>query len=271
MGRPRQLPRPEEAASSATPGARRVSVRAAGAPSGSPHTTQAATDLAMLLRSRQFCLSGEGALLSRVASNLQTFGGAIADEAPAWIGTGVAPEGSVAVALGDRAGALGPHSFGFLNNVDGVAPLAAPLTERPRRGAVAWVVPRRDGVAEVARVVCGGDLGASWMISVGDGDRVEVMRFLARDPATRAILLAVGRGVRPQTLLPVLAEKPTVLLELPSVSGRDSALLRAVARRGGAVVTGDLEEWLAHAALLDALGDGAAALTQTVASRRAVT
>jgi hypothetical protein len=218
----------------------------------------AATNLAQLLRARAFCLAGDGPLIARVAANLESFGGHVDDDAAAWIGSGAAPEGRVALSLGPAAGALGPHSFGFINNLDGVAPLAAPLSpqDRPRRGHLAWVVPRRDALPEVAPLLFGRGLGMSWLISVGDGDPAEVLRFLALDPATRAILIAVGRGMRAQTLREALSEKTAVLLEPPSGAGKDSHLIRAVARRAGAVVTSQLEEWLAHAALLDAVAEG---------------
>lgn len=248
MGRPRHAQRPEASASA------RLQPAAQGVVTAgiSTQTTQIASDLSLLLRSQTFALAGEGAALSRVAANLHAFGGHVADDAAAWIGTGTPPADRPAIGLSDAAGSLGPHSFGFLNNVDGIAPLAAPLSERPRRGAVAWIVPRREALPEVAPLLCSRGLSASWLISVGDGDPAEVVRFLARDPSTRAILLAVGRGLRPQTLLPLLAEKPAVLLELPMTPARDRALLRAVARRTRALLTADLEEWLAHAALLDA-------------------
>lgn len=265
MGRPRHAPRPE-AGSAAHPAS---TAQALALSTGqATQTPQVASDLSLLLRARAFALGGEGAVLSRVAANLQAFGGQIDDEAAAWIGTGVPPAERPAICLGDQPGVLGPHSFGFLNNIEGIAPLAAPLSERPRRGAVAWVVPRREALPEVVPLLCSRGLAASWLISVGDGDPAEVVRFLARDPATRAVLLAVGRGLRPQSLLPVLGDKPAVLFELPMTPARDRALLRAVARRTHATITTDLEEWLAHAALFDA----AAAVepgTQSGSSRRA--
>lgn len=247
MARARQAVAAKQVAGRAQPDAQRRGL----------HTSQAATDLAQLLRARAFCLSGEGALVARVASNLQATGGRIEEDAAAWIGTGIPPEGRVALSLGEAAGALGPHSFGFLNNLDGVAALAAPLPvhERPRRGHIAWVVPRRDALPEVAPLLWGRGLGASWLISVGDGDPAEVLRFLGLDPATSGILLALGRGARSQTLHEALGDKPVVLLEPPSPLARDSSLIRAVARRAGAVVTAQLEEWLAHAALLDAAAE----------------
>ncbi len=249
MGRPRQAPRPDASAA-----ARLLSSAPSAAAVGhSTQTTQLAADLSLLLRSRTFALGGDGGPLARVAANLSSVGGEVAEDAAAWIGVGAPPTGQPALCLGEHAGTLGPHSFGFLNNVDGIAPFAAPLSDRPRRGAVAWIVPRREALPDVVPLLCHRGLSASWLISVGDGDPAEVVRFLARDPATRAILIAGGRGLRPQTLLPLLSDKPAVLLDLPTTATRDRALLRAVARRSRAVVTSDLEEWLAHGALFDAL------------------
>lgn len=237
----------------------------------SPHTSQAATDLAQLLRSRAFCLSGEGAALLRVAANLQATGGQLDEAAAAWVGAGAPPEGRVALSLGEAAGALGPHSFGFLNNIDGIAPLAAPLPgmhDLPRRGSIAWVVPRRDALPEVLPLLGGRGLGLSWLISVGDGDPAEVLRFLSLDPATSGILLALGRGARAQTLSAALVDKPVVLLEPPTLAPREGQLVRAVARRAGAVVTSQLEEWLAHAALLDAAADRDAGASTAGSAKR---
>lgn len=249
MGRPRQAPRADAQVATRSVSSAAQRVQPAGQ---STEVTQAASGLAQLLRSRSFCLDGEGAAQARVASNLQAIGGAVDAAAAAWLGQGPPPAERPAIGLGEHAATLGPHSFGFLNNVDGIAPLAAPLTERPRRGAVAWIVPRREALPEVGPLLTGRGLSVSWLISVGDGDPAEVVRFLARDPATRAVLIALGRGVRAQTLLPLLADKPAVLLDLPTTAVRDRALLRAVARRSRAVITNDLEEWLAHAALFDA-------------------
>jgi hypothetical protein len=215
------------------------------------HVSQAATDLAQLLRARSFCLAGSGALFARIAANLQATGGSVDEEAAAWIGQGTPPAGRIALSLGAAAGALGPHSFGFLNNLDGIAPLAAPLGERPRRGSIAWVVPRRDALPEVLPLLCGRGLGVSWLISVGDGDPADVLRFLGLDPATSGILLALGRGTRAQSLLQSLGDKPVVLLEPSPLPPKEGSLVRAVARRSGAVIAGSLEEWLAHAALID--------------------
>lgn len=249
MGRPRQAPRVEAKVAARTVSSALPRPQLAGQLT---EATQVESDLSQLLRARAFCLDGNSAALTRVANNLLAVGGSVDGAAAAWLGDGSPPAERPTIGLGEQAGTLGPHSFGFLNNLDGIAPLAAPLSERPRRGAVAWIVPRREALPEVVPLLVGRGLSASWLISVGDGDPAEVVRFLARDPATRAVLLALGRGVRAQTLLPLLAEKPAVLLDLPTTPVRDRALLRAVSRRCRAVITSDLEEWLAHAALFDA-------------------
>lgn len=226
-------------------------------PERSLHTSRAATDLAQLLRARAFAVGEAGLAGQRVRLNLQASAGELNPDGAVWLGLGPPPPESLAVGLGEHAGILGPHSFGFLNNVDGIAPLAAPMAEQPRRGSVALVVPRRDALPEVVPLLCSHDLGVSWLISVGDADPAEVVRFLAIDPATTGVLLALGRGVRAQTLHAALGAKPVVVLEPPGLLGRDPALHRAVARRAGAPIVRDLEEWLAHGALLEA---GAAAL-----------
>ncbi len=107
------------------------SVPVVGAPAGSLHTTQAATDLSQLLRAHAFCLSGDAALLARVAANLQATRGRVEDEAAAWIGLGVPPEGRLSVSLGEHVGALGPYSYGFLNNVEVGAPLVTVFHDEP--------------------------------------------------------------------------------------------------------------------------------------------
>lgn len=211
--------------------------------------TQAATDLAQLLRARAFAVEGDAPSVQRLRANLAAGPGELSAEAPVWIGPGAPPAGRLAVSLGEHTATLGPHSFGFLNNLDGIAPLAAPMAERPRLGSVALVVPRRDALPEVVPLLVGHALGVSWLISVGDGDPAEALRFLALDPATTGVLLALGRGARAQTLLATAADKPLVVLEPPGL--REPVLLRAVARRLGARWVSDLEEWLAHGALLE--------------------
>lgn len=232
---------------------------AAGGRPRSRQGAQVATDLSRLLRARSFCLEAAlGPPLQRLAANLQALGGAIESDAAAWIGLGAAPADRPAIALGDEPGTLGPRSFGFLNNVDGVAPLAAPIPERPRRGGVALVVPRRDALPELVPLLLRRRLGLSWLISVGDGDPAEVLRFLGADPATTGILLALGRGVRAATLHGALGGKQTALLDLGAGAGasvgvgREGVLCRAVARRAGVPAVGELEAWLAHGALYDA-------------------
>jgi hypothetical protein len=215
-----------------------------------------ATDVAQLLRARSFRI-GPGApqALARVAGNLQAFGGAVDGEAAAWIGEGTPPDGVPAISLADEPATLGPRSFGFLNNIDGICPLAAPMADRPRRGGVALVVPRRDALPEVVPLLLRRRLGVSWLISVGDGDPADVVRFLSVDPGTTGILLALGRGARAVTLNGVLGGKQAAILELLTSGGpgREGALCRAVARRAGVPAVSELEEWLAHGALMDAV------------------
>lgn len=216
----------------------------------SPASTEKLGDVSRLLRARSFWVEGDSKAAQRVRANLQLGTVPLDKEAVAWISDGRVPEDKLGISLDDGAALLGPHSFGFLNNTDGIAPLAAPLGERPRVGRVALVVPRRDALPELAPLLCSRLLGVSWLISVGDGDPSEVLRFLQHDPATAGMLIALGKGVRPQTLLDALAGKPSVVL-LPTLH-RDVGLLRAVARRSLSRVTANFEEWLAHGALLDA-------------------
>ncbi len=217
--------------------------------------TQVSTDLAKLLRARSFCPGALTApLLARLTANLQAVGGTLDPAALAFIGEGTPPADRPSIGAGDEAGTLGPRSFGFLNNVDGTAPLLAPLSERPRLGGVALVVPRRDALPEVVPLLCRRRLGISWLISVGDGDPADVIRFLSVDPATTGILVALGRGARAATLHEVLGSKQAALLELQTGAGpgREGTLCRAVARRAGVAAVSGLEEWLAHGALFDA-------------------
>jgi hypothetical protein len=106
----------------------------------------------------------------RVRSNLALGPAQLDPEAAVWISGGKVPPGRLGISLDDAAALLGPHSFGFLNNVDGIAPLAAPMAERPRLGRVALVVPRRDALPELPPLLEQRLLGVSWLISVGDGD-----------------------------------------------------------------------------------------------------
>src|SRR5262249_47235502 len=146
-----------------------------------------------------------------------------------WIGATRPPPDAPSVALGDGAGTLGPRSFGFLNNVGGVAALDAPLPERPRPGGLALVVPRRDALPDLGPLAVARGLGISWIISVGDGDPAEALAFLAADPATTALAVLLGEGANGPSLRAVLGAKPTVIW------GGD-AMARAVARRAGAPV-----------------------------------
>ena len=254
MGRPRIQPsavRPEQSGS-------------VGRSSASAASTERLEDVSRLLRARSFWVEGETPAAQRVRSNLALGPAQLDPEAAVWISGGKVPPGRLGISLDDATALLGPHSFGFLNNVDGIAPLAAPMAERPRLGRVALVVPRRDALPELPPLLEQRLLGVSWLISVGDGDPAEVLRFLAHDPATTGLLLALGKGARPQSLLDCLGGKPAVVL-LPPVH-RDLALLRAVARRAMTRVTASFEEWLAHGALLDA-GFGQASPGRTVARR----
>jgi hypothetical protein len=200
------------------------------------------TAIGALLKARRFRL---GAGAERVASNLVAHGGEVGADAAPWIGTMRPPSDAPTVALGQHPGTLGPRSFGFLNNVGGVAALDAPLPSLPRKGALALVVPDRDALPDIAPLVLARGLGVSWIVSVGDGDPAEALAFLGADPATRAIAVVLGDGADGASLRRVLGVKPTV------VWGGD-AICRAVARRAGAAVVDGLDEWLARAALLDA-------------------
>jgi len=215
-----------------------------------PASTERLEDVSRLLRARSFWVEGETPAAQRIRSNLQVGPAQLDPEAAVWISARRVPSERLGISLEEGAALLGPHSFGFLNNSDGIAPLAAPMAERPRLGRVALVVPRRDALPELPPLLSARLLGVSWLISVGDGDPSEVLRFLQHDPATGGLLVALGKGVRPQSLLDSLSGKPAVVL-LPPVH-RDRALLRAVARRSMARVTVSFEEWLAHGALLDA-------------------
>lgn len=215
-----------------------------------PVSTERLGDVSRLLRARSFWVEGDSKAAQRVRANLQLGSAQLDPEAAAWISDGRVPSDRLGISLDDGAALLGPHSFGFLNNIDGIAPLAAPLLERPRLGRVALVVPRRDALPELSPLLGARLLGVSWLISVGDGDPSEVLRFLQHDPATAGMLVALGKGVRAHTLLASLSGKPAVVL-LPTAH-RDLGLLRAVARRSLARVTTSFEEWLAHGALLDA-------------------
>ena len=204
----------------------------------SPASTEKLGDVSRLLRARSFWVEGDSKAAQRVRANLQLGTVPLDKEAVAWISDGRVPEDKLGISLDDGAALLGPHSFGFLNNTDGIAPLAAPLGERPRVGRVALVVPRRDALPELAPLLCSRLLGVSWLISVGDGDPSEVLRFLQHDPATAGMLIALGKGVRPQTLLDALGPR------VPSAAQSQkqfTAALVLLARAGDAVPGGSLD------------------------------
>lgn len=200
-----------------------------------PGSSGSGAQLAALLGAERFRL---GRRTARVRDNLERVGGAADERAPAWIGAELPPHGAPSVTLGEGRGTLGPHSFGFLDNARGVAPYAAALPERPRPGGIALVCARREALPEVAPLACARGLGVSWIVSVGDGDAGEVLAFLARDPQTRAVLLAAPAS--PESLAAL--GKPAVVL------GGDP-LTRAAARRAGGAAVDDLEAWLQRGAL----------------------
>jgi hypothetical protein len=205
-----------------------------------------AATLHALLTADRFRLGRDTA---RVAGNLAAHAGSVDDSSPIWIGADLPPHGAPSLSLGAARGTLGPWSFGFLDNVRGVAAFAAPLATRPRVGPIALVCRRREALPDVAPLAVARGLGVSWIISIGDGEVEDTLDFLASDAATRAVLLAAGneageRALRPGALAP-LGDKPAVVL------GGDP-LLRAAARRAGGAAVDDLEAWFAHGALLDA-------------------
>jgi hypothetical protein len=220
-------------------------VRTPGTPElGDTHPTHGPTDnaLAALLRARRFRV---GAGAERVARNLTAHGGELAPDAAAWIGVTRPPADAPSIALGEHPGTLGPASFGFLNVAGGVAALDAPLPSLPRRGTLALVAPRRDALPDLVPLALARNLGLSWIVSVGDADPADAIRFLHADATTDALALRLGAGADGASLRGVLGAKPAV------VWGGD-ALCRAVARRAGAHVAATLEEFVARAALLDA-------------------
>lgn len=264
MAKPRQSEEPRPGGRAAARGARTGAPPTAGAASASAATPAGvaavvlgpvpSTGLARLLRARSFSAPGlPEAALGRLQAGLRLVGGELVEGgalSDAWIGAGPPPGDRPAIATGDEAGALGPRSFGFLNNVDGVAAYLAPLPARPRRGGVALVVPRRDALPEMLPLLLSRRLAISWLISVGDGDPAEAVQLLCHDPQVSGVLLALGRGARAATLQRALGDKPVILLE-PAGAGREAALCRAVVRRAGGVAVSSLEDWLAHGALLE--------------------
>ncbi|HUQ06448.1 MAG TPA: hypothetical protein VM261_28285 [Kofleriaceae bacterium] len=205
------------------------------------------TPLATLLRARRFRIAAGG---EQVGARLVQHGAQLSADAVAWIGSAPPPRDAPTLALAEHAGTLGPRSWGFLNNTQpALGPVAAldlpALEAMPRSGRLGVVVAQRGTLPDLVPLFCARDLGVAWIISVGDGDPAEVLSFLAEDPATDAIAIALGSGARPAGLRPMLGAKPTVVL------GGDP-LCRAVARRAGAHVVDRIGEWLALAALLGA-------------------
>ena len=219
-------------------------VRRAGGPPEGPPPTQGPTSstLFALLSARRFRL---GAGTDRVAENLRQFGGELAQDATAVIGQGRAPVDSPSVALGPHAGTLGPRSFGFLNNGGQIAALDGPVPAMPRRGRLGLILPTRDALPDVVPLCLAHDLGVTFIVSVGDGDPGEALRFLAHQRDTEVLAVVLGAGQDAASLRGALGAKPAVVLGA-------EGLCRAVARRVGAHVVDRLDEWLAMAALLDA-------------------
>lgn len=220
--------------------------RRPGEPIAPPTRGPSSTPLATLLRARRFRAAG-GA--DRVAANLLDGGAQLAPDAAAWIGAGAPPIDAPTLSLGPSPGALGPHSWGFLNLSEphrgAVVALDAPPVALPRAGRLAVVVPRRDALPDVLPLLSARELAVSWVISVGDGDPTEVLEFLSEDAATDAIAIVLGEGARAAGLRSSLGAKPTVVL------GGD-AMARAVARRAGVHVVDRIGEWLALATWLAA-------------------
>ena len=92
-----------------------------------PVSTERLGDVSRLLRARSFWVEGDSKAAQRVRANLQLGSAQLDPEAAAWISDGRVPADRLGISLDDGAALLGPHSFGFLNNIDGIAPLAAPL------------------------------------------------------------------------------------------------------------------------------------------------
>jgi acyl-CoA synthetase (NDP forming) len=200
------------------------------------------TALGALLRARRFRLS---AGTERIAAHLQRYGGEVAPDAAPWIGSVRPPPDAPTLSLGEHPGTLGPRSFGFLNNVGGIAALDAPLPSLPLKGSLALVVPGRDALPDVAPLAIARGLGISWIVSVGNGDPAEAIAFLAADPATEALAVVLGPGAAGPSLRASLGAKPAV------VWGGDP-VARAVSRRAGAFVVDGVSQFLARAALLSA-------------------
>ncbi len=204
--------------------------------------TRGPTDspLFALLSARRFCLSTG---TERIAENLLRHGGEIGRDAAAWIGSGMPPADRPSIGLGEHGGTLGPHSFGFVNNLAQVAPFDAPLGTRPRLGGLGLLVPRRDALPDLGPLAAARGLSLSWIISVGDGDPTEALHFLNFDAATHSIALLLGRGAHGTSLRQALGAKPTVVWQ-------GDAVTDAVARRAGCTVASHIGGFLAHAAML---------------------
>lgn len=207
---------------------------------------QSHVELAQLLHAHAFWSEESDAtdpLVQRVHYNLQTFGGQL-DPQARWIVGKTLPVDRIGIGLGVEAGLLGPHSLGFVNNVEGIAPWAGFIKDRPPVGNVAVVVPHGDALPEIVPLLNRRRLGVSWVVSVGDGDPEAVLQFLNRDPDTTVILVALGRGASAATLHPRLGYKPVALLETKTIESQ-SPLCRAVAHKTGAAMADSLGEWLA--------------------------
>lgn len=191
-----------------------------------------------------------GPSLQRVQYNLQHVGGAEDPAGEVWISDQPPPQPMPSIALGDEPGTLGPRSYGFLNNIAGIAPLAAPIQERPRQGGIAVVVGRRDALPEMIPLLNRRGLGISWLISVGDGDPADALQFLMMEPHTTGVLLALGRGARAASLHTVSISKPLSILERRTNATGEEGLIQAVVRRAGATVASSMEEWLTVGELL---------------------
>ena len=177
--------------------------------------------------------------------NLRAHGGESKLDAPAFIGRGAAPNELPSVSLGEHVGTLGPNSFGFLNNVGGIAALDVPVRTLPKRGSVGVIVPERAALPDVLPLLVARDVRCSWVISVGAGDPSDALAYLGADPNTSFIAVALSSHADGHRLKGVLGDKPLAVL------GGD-ALCQAVARRTGAFVSDQLSLWLARVQLLQA-------------------
>lgn len=207
---------------------------------------QSQVELAQLLHARAFWVeNSEGAdpLVQRVQQNLKLFGGKIEPQAR-WVIGKTMPVNRIGIGLGAESSLLGPHSLGFVNNLEGIAPWSGFIKNRPPVGNVAVVVPHGDALPEIVPLLSRRQLGTSWIISVGEGDPEAVLQFLNRDPATTVILLALGQGACAATLRSGLAGKPVALLET-TVPETQRTLCRAVAHKAGAAIAESVGEWLA--------------------------